>query len=100
FPFITGTKKDLKITASFFSWAIQRLKELNPLKNANSQGIRSWSANGRTGELYLSFFNLNSRETTITVRVSSLGLPNSLPLKNSTAASSTCTWLCIICYKL
>ncbi|KAI3991714.1 hypothetical protein MKX01_038112 [Papaver californicum] len=83
-----------KITksASFFSWVIRRLKELNALKNANSQGIRSWSANGRTGELYLSFFNLNSQEATITVRVSSLGLSNSLSVKNLSAASSTCTY--------
>lgn len=92
FPFITETKKDLKRSASYFSRVLQKLKELNPLKIANSQGIRSWSANGRTGELYLSFFNLNSQEITITVRVSSLGMLNSLPVKNSTAASSTCTY--------
>ncbi|RZC48959.1 hypothetical protein C5167_017384 [Papaver somniferum] len=89
---VSEERKDLKRSASYFSRVLQKLKELNPLKIANSQGIRSWSANGRTGELYLSFFNLNSQETTITVRVSSLGLLNSLPVKNSTAASSTCTY--------
>ncbi|XP_026442401.1 alpha-galactosidase-like [Papaver somniferum] len=92
FPFITETKKDLKRSASYFSRVLQNLKELNPLKIANPQVIRSWSANGRTGELYLAFFNLNSQETMITVRVSSLGLLNSLPVKNSTAASSACTY--------
>ncbi|KAI3913571.1 hypothetical protein MKW92_004554 [Papaver armeniacum] len=90
-PIMYGVKIT-KRSASYFSRVLQMLKELNPLKIANSQGIRSWSANGRTGELYLSFFNLNSQETTITVRVSSLGLLNSLPVKNSTAASSTCTY--------
>lgn len=46
------------------------------------------------GELYLSFFNLNSEETIISVNVSSSGLVNALPGKNLTQPSSsiTCTY--------
>ncbi|XP_038989771.1 uncharacterized protein LOC103709952 isoform X2 [Phoenix dactylifera] len=40
--------------------------------NTITGGIRSWIATGRRGEIYLSFFNLNSWRTLISARISDL----------------------------
>ncbi|KMT07776.1 hypothetical protein BVRB_6g146990 [Beta vulgaris subsp. vulgaris] len=37
------------------------------------EGIRSWIATGRKGEVYLAFFNLNQGKTIMTTRLSNLG---------------------------
>ncbi|CAL9193609.1 unnamed protein product [Musa hybrid cultivar] len=39
----------------------------------STEGIRSWIGTGRKGEIYLSFFNLNSQTTVISAKISDIG---------------------------
>ncbi|ESQ32846.1 hypothetical protein EUTSA_v10003806mg [Eutrema salsugineum] len=46
---------------------------LNPVKaEASSNGVRSWIATGRRGEIYVAFFNLNPLKTTISAKISDI----------------------------
>ncbi|KAK9934617.1 hypothetical protein M0R45_021754 [Rubus argutus] len=102
------TSKELK--RGFFSpcrWDANQMWELNPngtLANsysglcatvnsfeakANSEGVRAWIATGRQGEIYITFFNLNSAKTTITAQKSDLA--KALPGSRVTAASCKAT---------
>ncbi|GAV87006.1 Melibiase domain-containing protein [Cephalotus follicularis] len=56
--------------------------------NAVPSGIRSWIATGRTGEIYVAFFNLNPEKTVISATISDLA--KALPEKNLTGASCKC----------
>ncbi|XWS63741.1 hypothetical protein CRYUN_Cryun06bG0127700 [Craigia yunnanensis] len=59
FPYITGTKG---------SRSSQDLAEAD----VGSNGICSWIATGKKGEIYLAFFNLNSEKTVISANVADL----------------------------
>ncbi|XP_031403064.1 uncharacterized protein LOC116212539 [Punica granatum] len=52
-------------------------------------GVRSWVATGREGEIYMAFFNLNPRSTTITAQISDLG--KVLPVK--VLSNATCNYM-------
>jgi hypothetical protein len=47
---------------------------LNPVKaaEASSNGVRSWIATGRRGEVYVAFFNLNQEKTKISAKISDI----------------------------
>ncbi|KAF8052030.1 hypothetical protein N665_1625s0005 [Sinapis alba] len=47
---------------------------LNPVKaaEASSNGVRSWIATGRRGEVYVAFFNLNQVKTTVSAKISDI----------------------------
>ncbi|KAK9707460.1 hypothetical protein RND81_07G198800 [Saponaria officinalis] len=51
-------------------------KTVQTVEVANSvpEGIRSWVATGRRGEIYLAFFNLNQAKTVISTQLSSLAV--------------------------
>ncbi|KAK9117338.1 hypothetical protein Sjap_016285 [Stephania japonica] len=54
-----------------------------------SCGVRSWIATGRTGEIYLAFFNLNAATTTISAKISDLD--RVLPGRKLKKGSCRCT---------
>ncbi|KAH1251002.1 Alpha-galactosidase A [Glycine max] len=58
--------------------------------NVNSGGIRSWIATGRTGEIYLAFFNLSEQKTEIYAKTSYLA--KVLPDKSITSCKGKEVW--------
>ncbi|KHN29020.1 Alpha-galactosidase [Glycine soja] len=58
--------------------------------NVNSGGIRSWIATGRTGEIYLAFFNLSEQKTEIYAKTSYLA--KVLPDKSITSCKGEEVW--------
>ncbi|KAG5522013.1 hypothetical protein RHGRI_034282 [Rhododendron griersonianum] len=56
--------------------------------NAGFEGIRSWIATGRKGEIYVAFFNLSPEKTVISAKISDLA--KVLPDKNLSNASCFC----------
>nr|VDD26119.1 unnamed protein product [Brassica oleracea] len=64
---------------------------LNPVKaaEASSNGVRSWIASGRRGEVYVAFFNLNQVKTTVSAKISDIAkaLQNKTHLEGASCKS-------------
>ncbi|KAL5552777.1 hypothetical protein UlMin_040178 [Ulmus minor] len=54
-------------------------------EKVNDVGVRSWVATGRTGEVYVAFFNLNPGRTVMSVKISDLA--KALPASNLNGSS-------------
>ncbi|XP_048132940.1 alpha-galactosidase A-like [Rhodamnia argentea] len=73
---------------SSYSGLCAKMKKVKA--NAGAAGARSWIASGRSGEIYLAFFNLNSYDMTISALVSDLG--KALPGRTVSACTGKEIW--------
>ncbi|KAI3435160.1 Alpha-galactosidase [Psidium guajava] len=73
---------------SSYSGLCAKMKKVKA--NAGAAGARSWIASGRSGEIYLAFFNLSSDDMTISALVSDLG--KALPGRTVSACTGKEIW--------
>ncbi|KAH0832610.1 LOW QUALITY PROTEIN: hypothetical protein HID58_092480 [Brassica napus] len=64
-------------------------KDFSRAAGAGSNGVRSWIATGRRGEVYVAFFNLNPVKTTVSAKISDIAkaLQNKTHLEEASCKS-------------
>ncbi|CAN0896297.1 unnamed protein product [Linum grandiflorum] len=73
---------------SSYSGLCAKVKQVEETNEAGINGVRSWIATGRQGEIYVALFNLNTQRTVISTKLSDMA--KVLPGRNLGSKAAAC----------